>query len=101
MLFKITELGEFTSFEYPAIELKIQSILFVITYQPPKHSLLSLYVTSYDKVVLNGDLNTYVNKKDRPKNYGAFKFLGSFDKGFNTLAQKHIRYGNYNWTKNK
>ena len=88
LLFKITELGEFTSIEYLAIELKTESVLFVIIYRPPKHSpifiqefseLLSLCVTRYDKIVLNGDLNIHVNKKADQRTIELLNLLTSFD----------------------
>ena len=73
---------------YSVIELKTESLLIVILYRPPKHSqlfiqemseLLSICVTRYDKIVLNGDLNIQVNKKSDPKTVELLNLLDSFN----------------------
>src|SRR4029434_7758203 len=94
-----------------AIELKTESVLFVIIYRPPKHSpifiqefseLLSLCVTRYDKIVLNGDLNIHVNKKADPRTIELLNLLDSFDltqhNRSNRPARTHIRSRYNTWT---
>ena len=71
------DLGEFRAFEYLALELKAElSVLIITVYRPPKYSslflqefseLISLGITRYDRLILNGDLNIHVNKKNDSK----------------------------------
>ncbi len=66
---------DFTTFEYLAIEIIESKCLVVIVYRPPKQNsgfiseffeLLTLCVTSYDKILIVGDFNIHVdNKSDR------------------------------------
>lgn len=87
LMFKTTELGDFTSMEYLAMELKAESAVLVIIYHPPKHSpvfihefseLISSCVTRYDKVIINGDLNIHFNKKTDSKTLELINLLDSF-----------------------
>ena len=102
LMFRITELGEFTSMEYLAIELKTESTVLVVIYRPPRYSpifiqefseLMSLCVTRYDKVILNGDLNINLNTKTEPKTVELIHLLDSFDLTQHITNPTH-RHGN-------
>ena len=67
LVFKVIVLGELLSMDNLAIEVKVESVLFV-TYRPPNYSLIfiqefslseliSLRVIGHDKLIWNGDLN--------------------------------------------
>ena len=83
------DLGEFRSFEYLALELKAElSVLIITVYRPPKYSslflqefseLISLGITRYDRLILNGDLNIHVNKKNDSKAMELMNLLDSFE----------------------
>ncbi len=84
-----SDLGEFTSFEYFALELKAElSVLIITLYRPPRYSslflqefseLISLGITRYDRLILNGDLNTHINKKNYSKAVELVNLLDSFE----------------------
>ena len=96
--------------EYLAIELKTESTVLVVIYRPPRYSpifiqefseLMSLCVTRYDKVILNGDLNINLNTKTEPKTVELIHLLDSFDLTQHITNPTH-RHGNTldldNWT---
>lgn len=68
------DLGKFSPFKYLAVELKTElSVLSVTLYWPPRYSSLFLQefseqisncITRYDRLILHGDLNININKKD-------------------------------------
>lgn len=70
-------MAEFTSVEYLALEFKADSSLPIITlYLPPRYSSLfmqefselnSFAITRSDRLILNGDLNIHINKKNDSK----------------------------------
>lgn len=102
LMFRITELGEFMSMEYLAIELKTESTIIVIIYRQPIYSpifiqefseLISLCVTRYDKVILNGDLNIHFNTKSDSKTIELINLLDSFDLTQHITRPTH-RHGN-------
>ena len=81
-------LGEFTCFEYLALELKAElSVLIITLYQPPRYSslflqelseLISLGITRYERLILNRDLNIHINKKNDSKAVELVNLLDSF-----------------------
>ncbi len=77
--------GDFSSFEYVALTVKMEPTVLLLTlYRPPRlwtgflnqfSELMSLISTSYGRIIVNGDFNIHVNKTD-PK---AMHFLHILD----------------------
>lgn len=78
--------GDFSSFEYIAFTLKAEPAILLLTlYRPPKlwadfldqfSELMSLIITSYDQILVNGNFNIHMNKKTYVK---AIKLLHILD----------------------
>ena len=88
------DLVKFSSFEYLALVLKTEPAVLIITiYRPPRHislflpefsELTALIITTYNRIILNGDFNIHINNTADSK---ALEFLNLLE---NLELTQHI-----------